>query len=89
VETLGRALAKIRHLNFDAAVVRGFVELDPLEFVLNAREIDADIPVIVLAQELDRNLVKALESRRKVWVVENIDQGLQSCLRRILDRASK
>lgn len=89
VEGLDRALAKIRHLTFAAAVVRGNIDLDPLEFVLNAREVDATIPIVVVAEDPERNLVEALEKRPRVWVLEEPGPDLKDRVGPLIEKASR
>ena len=49
--TLAGAIEALRHQRFGAVVFdASHTDIDPAEFVLNAREFDADVPVVVLGR---------------------------------------
>lgn len=60
--SMGHSLEKIRHQQFGAILVdRKFTHADVLEFVLNVRDIDKKVPVLVIGsgpEKIDRKIAK-------------------------------
>jgi hypothetical protein len=79
-DSVKHALTKVRHRAVAAAVVRSSAEIDPLEFTLNAHEIDRSLPVIVICASSDERLVSVLEQQDHVAVVDEGNEELRERL---------
>lgn len=72
-EDIQGALTKLRHEQFTAIVVdRKYANTDVLEFVLNVRDIDKEIPVVVLGKLTDEAVHRTLQNQNQTIVVEEI-----------------
>jgi len=88
-EDVQGALAKLRHEKFAAIVVdRKYANADVLEFVLNVRDIDEQIPVVVLGKLTDEAVHNTLKNQNWTTVVEEIENTdkLAEKLEQILTR---
>jgi CheY-like chemotaxis protein len=74
-ETLPEALDKLRHDRFAMIVVdRSHVDVDVLEFVLNVRDIDANIPVAVVGQRADGGQEdKILWAQPRTYLIDKLE----------------
>jgi DNA-binding NtrC family response regulator len=73
------SLEKLRHERFAAVVVdRRFTHADVLEFVLNVRDIDATVPLIVLGKAADGESDKIVIDQKYVMVIDNVKSGRNS-----------
>ena len=75
-ENIQGVLDKLRHEQFGAIVVdQRYANPDVLELVLNVRDIDERIPVVVLGKLSDEAVRKTLASQRQTMVVEDTADG--------------
>jgi hypothetical protein len=88
VDDLERALSEIRHLDFKAAIVGYPDRFDPLEFVLNAREISESLPIVVIGQRPGEAMSSALARQRRVHLVPNGKGNLREEVERVLGGAA-
>lgn len=80
------ALDRIRHENFDAVFLdqdRG--EVDVLEFVLNVRDHDSDIPVVVVGDISNDREHRLVYSMQPVFLVKGDYRDLERQVQQILD----
>jgi DNA-binding NtrC family response regulator len=71
-ENIQGILEKLRHENYAAIVVDSRnANIDVLELVLNVRDIDGQIPVVVLGKLNDQAVRRTLESQKQATVIEN------------------
>jgi DNA-binding NarL/FixJ family response regulator len=69
-------LDKLRHEQFGAIVVdQRYANPDVLEFILNVRDIDKQIPVVVLGKLSDEAVRKTLAGQRQTMIVEDTADG--------------
>jgi hypothetical protein len=74
--SMEHALARLRRERFAAVFVDPrSVSIDALEFVLNARDIDPDVPVVVVGTPPDGSEHRILETQRKVHIVNASTAG--------------
>lgn len=89
-EDIQAALDKLRHEQFAAIIVDGkHVNADVLEFTLNVRDINEELPVVVLGKLANKTVRKTLLSQEHTIVleetanadklVEQLEQILISC----------
>ena len=79
-DSVEHALTKVQHLKVAAAVVKSSPEIDPLEFTLNAHEINSSLPVVVICPAGDARLVSVLERQDRVTVVDESNEDLRERL---------
>ncbi len=66
------ALNKIRHEGFAAIFVdRHHINEDVLEFILNVRDIDAQISVVVVGESENRLEDKAIVNQHNIYLLKN------------------
>jgi DNA-binding response OmpR family regulator len=74
------SLERLKRQKFGAVLVdRKFTHADVLEFVLNVRDMDADVPVLVIGSGPERTDRKISEQARTV-VVAGVEGGDELCL---------
>lgn len=75
-ENILSVIDKLRHERFSAIIVdQDCANPDILELILNVRDIDEQIPVVVLGQLSKKEIRKTLASQNKTIVVENTTNG--------------
>ena len=75
-ENIQGVLDKLRHEQFGAIVVdQRYANPDVLEFILNVRDIDKQIPVVVLGKLSDEAVRKTLASQKQITIVEDTADG--------------
>jgi len=75
-ENIQGVLDKLRHEQFGAIVVdQRYANPDVLELILNVRDIDEQIPVVVLGKLSDETVRKTLASQKQTIVVEDTADG--------------
>lgn len=87
--SMQHSLDKLRHEKFAAVLVDlEFTRADVLEFILNVRDIDKEVPVVVIGtvkdERIDRMIVKQAHTR-VLTEVENRDRFVEK-LARALNR---
>jgi DNA-binding NtrC family response regulator len=87
VDSMERALSQIRHLDFRAAIFDAPDRLDPLEFILNAREFDESLPIVVIGPADGENMISALARQHFVQVIPERDSGLREAVERLLENS--
>ena len=87
-DDMHEALDKIRHDRFAMIVVdRNRADVDVLEFILNVRDIDVELPVVVIGQEGYKADTEILKDQPKTFLVEEFDTADEVAreLERVLD----
>lgn len=75
-ESIQGILDKLRHERFGAIVVdQRYTNTDVLELVLNVRDIDAQIPVLVLGELNDREVRKTLAGQSQTTIIEDTNDS--------------
>lgn len=75
-ENIQGVLDKLRHEKFGAILVdQRYANPDVLELVLNVRDIDERVPVVVLGKLSDEAVRKTLASQKQTIVVEDTADG--------------
>ncbi len=68
------ALRQLRRTRFNAIIVdREHASFDVLEFVLNVRDFEPSIPIVILAESLDAVSAQALENQPQTLLLEKWD----------------
>ncbi len=88
--SMQHSLDKLRHEKFAAILVDlKFTHADVLEFILNVRDIDKEVPVVVVGtvedERIDRTIVKQARTR-VLTEIENRDRFVEK-LARALNRS--
>ncbi len=66
--SIQEALGEIHHHDFTSVIIdHDNDEVDPLELVLNVREIDGKVPVIVLGESKEQGANHVLSNQRHVY----------------------
>ncbi len=84
VDDLEKAMVRLSHNGYSAAVVTGGANADPIEFAIGARDRQRDIPVIVVADAADEPERRALEKMDNVHLVRNPARDLIPMLEEII-----
>lgn len=69
VDSFEKAMLRLTHNGYTAAVVTGSANADPLEFTVSARDRHRDIPVVVVAEAANESERKALKRMKNVHLV--------------------
>ena len=77
VENMQQALNKMHYFEFSAAIIVAGKKIDPLEFVLNARDIDDGLPIIVVDYIEDSRVKEKLLRLPDVSVLESNSDELE------------
>jgi CheY-like chemotaxis protein len=78
------ALYKLRHERFRAIFVdRSYEGIDALEFILNVRDINGDIPIILIGQPLDQHEEEILKKQPNLHLFENVHNGAEKKMQKI------
>lgn len=91
-ETIEAALDRLRHERCAAVVVdRKYTDADILEFVLNVRDVDNDIPVIVIGPLREQAVRKTLDRQDSTITIDEVEDAgaLTERLRAVLDNREK
>jgi hypothetical protein len=89
VDHLARAVHQVQHLPLSAAIVNGNGTIDILEFVLNIRDIDDTLPIIVVRATIADRVRDALRGYPEVHFVSTMTDDLPSRILAALDRVTK
>jgi hypothetical protein len=82
---LNRVIYDLRHERFILMIYDGDgLEIDPLEFVLNVRDMDGIIPIVILGSAIDEREKQLLKREPNVFMVENYYQEFKTILNQIL-----
>ncbi len=83
-DKMNEAFYKIRHDNFKAILIdRDRVEIDALEFILNVRDIDQDIPIIVFGKPVKAYNDHLLQKQENVFLLPQNTEQLKKDLNNI------
>jgi FixJ family two-component response regulator len=85
--SMRHSLDKLRHEKFTAVIVdRKFTHADVLEFVLNVRDIDQDIPLIVIGPGKDEKMDVRIKRQNRTIILAGSegDDSLAEKLARVL-----
>jgi hypothetical protein len=67
------ALERLRRGRLAAVLIdRGFTRVDPLEFILNVRDIEAAVPVVVIGSANDEFVDRQIRRQRCTAVVDGV-----------------
>ncbi len=84
-DNVEKALSNLRHEHFIFVVYeRSDLEVDPLEFVLNVRDINDHIPVIILGETSNQREDKVLLEQDDVYVITDYYKEFRNLLYNIL-----
>lgn len=79
------ALSKLRHESFAAILVdRDHIDADALEFTLNVRDMNDDIPIIVVGESDAASEDTALEQQNNILIIGNRRTRLRSKIKQII-----
>jgi DNA-binding NtrC family response regulator len=86
------SLEKIRHQKFTAIIVdQKFTKVDILEFVLNVRDIDKKVPIVVIGNGADEKIARKIAKQDHTTVLGEDESGnrLAETLDQVLNVFSK
>lgn len=85
-EQLQQALEKLRHENFSAVLLDyRKADTDALEFILNVRDIDDGVPVIVVGEAQNNLERKLLLDQKNIFLVQVSSEKLEPRLKKLLN----
>ncbi len=84
-----KALNRIGDVAPSAAVVDGDDTVDALEFVLNVREIDEYLPIIIVKPSIEDGMARVLRETPEVYFVSTRDDDFQPQVRRTLAESKR
>lgn len=90
--SMQHTLEKIRHQKFTAILVdQKFTKADVLEFVLNVRDIDKKVPIVVIGNGADEKIARKIAKQDNTTVLGEIesDDKLTETLDQVLNAFSK
>ncbi len=68
------ALEKLRHEHLAAIIVdRDNIDVDVLEFILNVRDVNKQIPVIVIDRSADDEIDQVLLTQQQTFILSEVD----------------
>ncbi|MBD3257984.1 hypothetical protein GF377_06090 [candidate division GN15 bacterium] len=88
VDDMIKALDRIDHYDLAAAIVN-HDDMDALEFVLNVRELDETLPVIIIGSQLEQDVEQVLRERQPVYFVSTQDEDFRPKVRDTLAEAGR
>lgn len=81
-KNMGEAISKLRHDLFAAVIIqRDQIEADTLEFILNVRDLNEQIPVFVVGNSTDQDENRALSNQENTFLVGKDYAELKSQIR--------
>ena len=86
------SLEKIRHQKFTAILVdQKFTHADVLEFILNVRDIDKKVPVVVIGNGADEKITQKIAKQDYTTILSKIESNvkLTEKLDQVLNTLSK
>jgi len=70
------SLEKVHHRRFSGVVVdRKFTHADVLEFILNVRDINRTIPVVVIGPGKDKQIEGKIDGQDRTIILNEFDRG--------------
>jgi DNA-binding NtrC family response regulator len=90
--SMQHSLKKIRHQKFTAILVdQKFTHSDVLEFILNVRDIDKKIPVVVIGNGADEKIAQKIAKQDYTTVLGEVESNdkLSEKLEQVLNTFSK
>lgn len=74
--SMRHSLAKLRHETFDAVIIdRLFTRADVLEFILNVRDINPEIPIVVIGPGSDDQIDAKIKSQNRTIILNGSEMG--------------
>lgn len=74
--SMQHSLDKVRHEKFAAILVdRKFTRADVLEFILNVRDIDEEVPVVVIGRGTDERIDRKIAKQNRTIVLSEAEIG--------------
>ncbi len=84
-DSMSSALSKLRSERFAAVLLdRDSTDVDALEFVLNVRDIDEHVPVVVVGRAGDGSDEEALRAQPGTQVLDRSREQVMAALERLL-----
>ena len=90
--SMQHSLEKIRHQKFTAILVdQKFTHADVLEFILNVRDIDKKVPVVVIGNGVDENITQKIAKQDHTTILSEVESNdkLTEKLEQVLNTLSK
>mgnify|MGYP006278989141 CR=1 FL=1 len=84
VDDLEKAMIRLSHNGYRAAVMTGAANADPVEFAVRTQDRNSDIPVVVVAEAADEPERRALEKMDNVYLIHNPARDLIPMLEEII-----
>jgi DNA-binding NtrC family response regulator len=90
--SMQHSLEKLRHQKFTAILVdQKFTHTDVLEFILNVRDIDKKVPVVVIGNGVDEKITQNIAKQDYTTVLSEVESNdkLTEKLEQVLNTFSK
>jgi FixJ family two-component response regulator len=90
--SMQHSLDKLRHQKFTAIIVdQKFTKADVLEFILNVRDIDKKVPVVVIGNGTDEKIERKISKQDCTTVLDEVENSdkLAEKLGQVLNTLSK
>ncbi len=90
--SMQHSLDKIRHQKFTAILVdQKFAKADVLEFILNVRDIDKKVPVVVIGNGTDEKVARKIAKQGNTTVLSEVESSekLAEKLEQVLNNFTK
>jgi FixJ family two-component response regulator len=90
--SMQHSLEKLRHQKFTAILVdQKFTHADVLEFILNVRDIDKKVPVVVIGNGADEKITRKIAKQDHTTILSEVDSNnkLTEKLGQVLNILSK
>ncbi len=90
--SMQHSLDKIRHQKFTAILVdQKFTKADVLEFILNVRDIDKKVPVVVIGNGTDEKVARKIAKQGNTTVLSEVESSekLAEKLEQVLNNFTK
>ncbi len=88
VENMIKALRRIERYDPAAAIVNGNETVDALEFVLNVRELNRSVPIIIVRPSIEEDMQRILRGRSDVYFISSTEEDFHSEMRDLIEKAS-
>lgn len=74
--SMRHSLEKLFHQRFVAVIIdRKFTHADVLEFILNVRDIDKKVPVVVIGNETEEKIAQKIAKQDYITVIGEVESG--------------
>jgi CheY-like chemotaxis protein len=89
VDNMMNALYRVDHHDLAAVIMDGNEVVDALEFVLNVREIDETLPIIIIRPSMAEDVRQVLRERPHVYFVSTKDDDFHPRVKSTLAEAKR